>query len=311
MKSRQRQWMICLLLVVSVWAWAGEPGSEAEEAEAAGLNVEPEVITWGADRSASEALAIAQEMDGHKRGIPAEEINRPSYRLVPFGLKAVALECSMLRHCLIELGPGESLSFHALSDGSRWSTEFSSYGAEDRLVVAVKPMTCGDDVSTLLTVGTNQRLYQLVLRGPRCEEDGTVPDGAAGHVRFYYPDAFVARNPAYRAEEVTEPEEVGAPAEADAVDEATVPPEEFDFEYRWRGSGVVLEGVFNDGTRTYFRLAPEQEEVPVVFDDEGKDPALVNYRFSNGVLITDRVLRKALLRVGAKRLKVVYSGRGR
>lgn len=313
--KRIRSWKlvgIASLVVLCASGASGEGEAEdvqqvAEEGE--DLSLEPEVIQWGADRPAQEALAVRQELERHERGITAQEISRPSYRLVPFG-GPVSAKCSMLRHCVLELGPGEIRSFDALTDRARWEVAFEVYGPEDRLVVTVKPKTCGPDLTTLLTVGTDRRLYQVVLEGPACLEDDTVPRGPSDHVRFYFPDAFSSSNPRYREGRVVPAvREVASVREPEA--EPPVPPEALDFDYRWSGKGIDLQGVYDDGTRMYFRLGEAETEVPILLDDEGKRPEVINFRFSGGVLITDRVVKKALLRVGRdKRVKVVYSGDG-
>lgn len=204
-----------------------------------------------------------------------------------------------LRVTTLTLAPGETVTAKAAGDTVRWQIgeTTSGSGAAQRTHVLVKPREAGLETNLLLT--TSERVYMLLLRSGSGEG---------------FNAAVAWRYPASAAPPVPTPK----PTNLSTIDHLY--PERLDGGYRieprtglgGRRPRWTPVSAFNDGARTFIALPPEAavDEAPVLFvlapDGEAQ---VVNYRQQGSMLVVDRVLDRAELRLGDKRPQVVRISR--
>ena len=200
------------------------------------------------------------------------------------------LQAATFRQAAIELQPGEVLTGRDLptaGDTARWTLAITRTGTApaESVVLIVKPLEA--DLETNMTITTNRRIYNIVLKST----DHTYMP----LVGWVYPqdEARAAQSVVERASEVESQSEPLA-----------VAPDKLNFNCATSGSKVVWKPirVYDDGTRTYLQMSPEMNsyEAPAMFVIEKSQPLLVNYRVKHSVYIVDRLFEQGQLRVGPK-----------
>ncbi|MCA0357445.1 MAG: P-type conjugative transfer protein TrbG [Proteobacteria bacterium] len=196
----------------------------------------------------------------------------------------------------IMLEPGETLveaNPIAAGDTARWIIGDATSGAGEtrRVHILVKP-TAGD-LSTNMVINTTRRTYFLELRAS---------DRAfLTQVRWRYPAA---------------PAIAPVPAASIAPMALAAPPPptpQLNLAYKIRGPAELRPvRVWDDGARTYVEFPPATilADLPPLFvtGPDGKAAELVNYHVAGRVLIVDRLLEAAELRLGvgkaARRVRI-------
>jgi P-type conjugative transfer protein TrbG len=221
----------------------------------------------------------------------ARTVVQGNFVTFPYGHAQPTLTCTVLRACVIELEPGESVLSRIAGDTERWEISAAPAGADGHtLLIVVKPREC--DITTNLVLATDRRLYDLTLDAPPCRGRSTNPQQPyARHVRFYYPD-----------ETIEQWAKAPAPAVRIAPDVATL-----NFGYRVKRDRQfpwTPAQVFDDGARVYVKLPPEARhaEAPVLFALEADgSKVLVNYAVLGGdTYVTDRLFDRAVLVAGVE-----------
>lgn len=252
------------------------------------------------DRSASdEAVIDAATREYREKGI-ARPVALGQFVAFPFGHSQPVLTCTVLRACVIELEPGETIVNEPIAgDHVRWVISPAAAGPGGRnALVVVKPKDC--ELTTNLVIPTDRRIYDLTLDSPPCRSrvsggSGTNPQQPyVRHVRFYYPDEpsgqrFVRSAPA-----------PAAPARPRV--------EELNYDYRITRDGHFPwrpKRVFDDGTHIYLQLPTEAATgaLPALFVlNEDGTQSVLNYAVyeDDGVTtyVTDRVFRRGMLMMG-------------
>jgi P-type conjugative transfer protein TrbG len=200
------------------------------------------------------------------------------------------LQSATFHETAIELQPGEVLTGRDLptaGDTARWTLAVTRTGTAptESVVLIVKPLEA--DLETNMTVTTNRRIYNVVLKS---DEHTYMP-----LVGWTYPQDEAR-------ESYTE---VGRQSALDAQSEhLAVDPEKLNFNCAISGSSVVWRPlrVYDDGIKTYLQMSPDMAsyEAPALFVIEDKQPLLVNYRVKQSIYIVDRLFDRGQLRVGAK-----------
>jgi type IV secretion system protein VirB9 len=199
-----------------------------------------------------------------------------------------------LRVTVLTLPPGESVTAVAAGDTVRWQIgeTQSGQGADRRAHVLVKPLEAGLETNLVLTTSRGVYLVQLRSGGPQAFNAAVAWDVSAALPRPL-PGPQASGSPP--AQPVAAPE---GPLDARYAVSPTgrrSPP--------WTPTAVMTDGV-----RTYLALPPGAgaRETPALF---AVDPAghaqMVNYRQRNGLLVVDRVLERAELRLGGRKGQVV------
>lgn len=198
-----------------------------------------------------------------------------------------------LRVTTLSLSPGETVTAKAAGDTVRWQIGEATSGAgETQLThVLVKPLEAGLETNLVLT--TSRRVYMVQLRSGKA-------------------DAF---NPAVAwdagAAVVSVPAPVPAPLPV-AAPEAPATYGRYVIKSKGRRPDWTPTAAFHDGRRTYIAFpdtlaAGEAPTLFAVSPDGARQ--MVNYRQQGGLLVADRVLDRAELRLGGKRAQVVRLAR--
>jgi type IV secretion system protein TrbG len=200
----------------------------------------------------------------------------------------------------IQFAVDEVIQSVAAGDTANW--EFTP--TRNRKNLFVKPRF--DDQETSLTVITDKRSYQFVLR--------STGDGKKWYQRvsWIYNGEIVLAMEGLPEPKPTSPE-TQAPAAppqkaASAVDVGVgVEPEKLRFGYEISGEAPFRPRVvFDDGRFTYFKMPSNLQELPALFAViEDKDYSLVNFEVKGDYLIAQRLLPLAVLKLGREEVRVV------
>jgi type IV secretion system protein VirB9 len=208
--------------------------------------------------------------------------------------KQYPVVCKVLSLSVIQLEDGEvPIGVPYLSDTLRWEITGDVWRTVDGLsvqLIMIKPLESG--LTTNMILVTNQRIYQFVLTSTR---DSYMP-----MIQFRYPHApkkFITAEVLRQESEQKEREEGRY----------------LSYNYKiisgWAVSGWFkpvwqpLE-VWDDGHKTYIRLPRGvlQNEYPTVFE---KSNYIINYRVNENVMILDKLITVATLRLNGKRVRIV------
>lgn len=212
-----------------------------------------------------------------------------------FGAGLPTVVCAPLRVCVIELQPGEKiLGVPHIGDSVRWNISPAMYGsgAEETLIIVLKPQTSGLDTNLLIT--TDRRAYYIRLISK--------PDDYVARVAFSYPDGDENHKWDQQiAAEQAAPKRINRPVEAPAV---MIGVERLNFDYKVRGGNEHIRPlrVFDDGSKTFIQMPADMQhrEAPalVVLGNDGKGE-MANYRIQQQMYIVDRLFDRAELILGA------------
>lgn len=229
-----------------------------------------------------------------------------------FGDSEPIVRCTVLRVCVIELEPGESLADEPIAgDQERWviTQARAGRGGANTLVI-VKPKAC--DIATNVVLSTDRRIYNLDLEAPPCRPRDTNPKQPfTRHVRFSYAgDTGRTHLVSDRSTASRDPEPkdtVGAGSgstilAAPAINRAyrVVRARRGPFgafgrkplEFPWTPATVS-----DDGAHVYITLphAARQHAAPVLYalEDDGTR-TMMNFIMQDSVIVTDRVFRRGL-----------------
>lgn len=234
---------------------------------------------------------VALERERYRATGTARPIDVNGFTVFPYGHGHAELACGVLRVCVVQLAPGETLTVPPIvSDTARWAVRVVREGDGNHAPVAIVQVKYCDLAANLVLV-TEGRVYRLLLDSPACDakrENFTARSSPATHVAFYYPDESGVPGPA--------PTLVHAPRRAPAsapmvVNRAYVV--KADKAIAWRPSLV-----YDDGTRTVIELpaAARREALPVLYGlAEDGSREVVKYTVMGSTYTADRVFRAAAL----------------
>lgn len=202
----------------------------------------------------------------------------------------------------VQFAGDEVIQSVAAGDTANWELT----PTRNRKNLFIKPKF--DEQETSMTVITDQRTYQFVLK--------STGEGKKWYQRvdWIYSTEVVVNfdNEAPQAANgagatVTKP---GAAALADGGPSQIYPaglnPEKLRFGYEISGDAPFRPlVVFDDGRFTYFKLPANVQELPALFAViEGKDFSLVNFEVKGDYLIAQRLLPSAVLKLGRTEVRV-------
>jgi len=208
--------------------------------------------------------------------------------------KQYPIVCKVLGLSVLQLEDGEvPIGVPYLSDTLRWEITGDVWRTQDGKniqLVMIKPLETG--LSTNMVLVTTRRIYQIMLTSTR---DSYMP-----MVRFRYPMQM-----RFNTVQTIEEERVRKEKEDEG----------YFVSYNYKIiSGWWLSGWFrpewtpteawDDGHKTYIRLPRGvlQMEYPTVFEGS---TYIVNYRINENVMILDKLIKRATLRLNGKRVSVV------
>lgn len=196
----------------------------------------------------------------------------------------------------LQFAGDEVIQSVAAGDTANWELT----PTRNRKNLFVKPKF--DDQETSMTVLTDQRTYQFVLR--------STGDGKKWYQRInwlYGSELVVHMEPDAAA---AAPAEVRATSASDAVRAGDsfpgLRPESLRFNYEVSGDAPFRPlVVFDDGRFTYFKLPANVQELPALFAViEGKDYSLVNFDVKGDYLVAQRLMPIAVLKLGRAEVRV-------
>jgi len=193
--------------------------------------------------------------------------------------EVVAINGSYGVSTMIVLGEDETIETLALGDSLAWKVEPNKRGN----IIFVKPVE--KNAFSNLNVVTSRRIYSFILRA-----DFRQGKGQVFKVRFRFPeDEADARLLALAKERARYPNTKGfnvANANSD---------------YAYKGSSLSKPTtVFDDGVKTWFRFAPDQETPAIFVVDRDRKESVVNFRKEGPYIIIDKVNFQWTLRNGAE-----------
>lgn len=201
----------------------------------------------------------------------------------------------------IQFAGDESIQSVAAGDTANWELT----PTRNRKNLFLKPKF--DDQETSMTVITDQRTYQFVLR--------STGDGRKWYqrVNWLYGSELVVN---FDAPEGPVPVTQLAGADSKAPGTPTVrasanlpaglKPESLRFNYEISGDAPFKpEVVFDDGRFTYFKLPANVQEWPALFAViDGKEFSLVNFEPQGEYLVAQRLLPAAVLKLGRAEVRI-------
>lgn len=204
----------------------------------------------------------------------------------------------------IQFGQDEVIQSVAAGDTANWElTPTKNYKN-----LFVKPRF--DDQETSLTVLTDRRTYQFVLR--------STGDGKKWYqrVNWLYGQDLVVN---FESEAATRTAGGAAALETVATAPASpalsgypagLQPDSLRFNYEISGDAPFRPlVVFDDGRFTYFKLATNLQDLPALFavvDD--KEYSLVNFEVKGEYIVAQRLLPTAVLKLGRSEVRVTRAG---
>lgn len=196
----------------------------------------------------------------------------------------------------IHFAADEVIQSVAAGDTANW--EFTP--TRNRKNLFIKPRF--DDQETSLTVITDKRSYQFVLR--------STGDGKKWYQRvswIYSRDLVLTVEGADAAESPVAAPAVAASAAKPPTDtEIGIEPSSLHFGYQISGDAEFRPRVvFDDGKFTYFKMPSNLQELPALFAViEDKDYSLVNFEVKGDYLVAQRLLPLAVLKLGREEVRV-------
>lgn len=243
-----------------------------------------------------EAKAIEQARRWQTTGVAKPVLSDDGVLLYPYGEYMPTMVCAILRSCIIDLEPGESITGIKPGDKVRWkfSKVVSGEGATEQTHIIVKPIEEG--IETNVAISTNRRLYDVLLRAGSA-------DSMIHRMGFYYPSDMVG--------EWSAQQKVAAEHDASVVDTlGKVDVEAINFAYSWSANRYAKKQpmapvrVFDDGHQTYIQFDPaiKDYEAPTLMVRAADGQwQIVNYRMVGTYYKVDRLFNEALLALGTGR----------
>jgi type IV secretion system protein VirB9 len=213
--------------------------------------------------------------------------------------KQYPIVCKVLGLSVLQLEDGEvPIGVPYLSDTLRWEITGDVWRTQDGKniqLIMIKPLETG--LSTNMVLVTTKRIYQIMLTSTR---DSYMP-----MVRFRYPMQFHFIQPQFNTLQTIEDERIRKERE----DEGYYLSYNYKIISGWWLSGWFKPDwtpteVWDDGHKTYIQLPRGvlQMEYPTVFEGS---TYIVNYRVNENVMILDKLVKKASLRLNGKRVSIV------
>lgn len=203
----------------------------------------------------------------------------------------------------VQFAPDETIQSVAAGDTANWDIT----PTKNRKNLFLKPKY--EDLDTSLTVLTDKRTYQFVLR--------STGDGKKWYQRVswvYSREVVLDMEPMVGDEAATS--QAGSTALAPTTGSGSgaaasgypggIDPGKMRFGYKVEGDAKFRpEVVFDDGRFTYFRMPSDLQEQPALFAViEGDDFSLVNYTVNGNYIIAQRVLENAVLKLGKPEVRI-------
>lgn len=180
-----------------------------------------------------------------------------------------------------ELAPDEEVTFLAGGDTENWQIDEAKGGAKNATFIFVKPLE--EDLNTNILITTNKRLYNIRINSTLNEYNSLV--------KWNYPETA----------EMIKFSESSIKTNAVSADRINM-----DYAVSNNMSPFAPERIFDDGTKTYFRMKKNMSEMPVIFmrGDDGKYSQVPFVTGDNGEITVNRTAKKFKFVLGKKSVVV-------
>ncbi len=234
--------------------------------------------------------AVVKAYEKFTRTGIAQNIQSKGFETVAYdAFSRPLVACEPLHLCILQLEQGERINNIELGDSAHWLVATSLMGDQraGSYQVAIKPKLY--DAATDLVITTDKRTYNIGLISQQ---------GSSTHVvRFYYPEETVALAIQHAQPSSDSSAMPNAMAESSVVDV-----NHLNFNYDLSGDNPPWRPVqvFDDGTKTFIRLAPisERLDLPVLYVRRNQQVQLVNYRYRRPYFVVDGLFETAYLMSG-------------
>lgn len=202
------------------------------------------------------------------------------------------IACAPLHLCVIQLERAEKINNIQLGDSAHWLVATSLVGSEQdgSYQVALKPKL--PDSATDLIITTDKRTYNIGLVSKQ--------DATTHVVSFYYPEETLTT-----AIEKAKQDENTVISQQAASQASVVDVDHLNFNYEISGDHPAWQPVqvFDDGTKTFIRMAPisERMDLPVLYVRRNHEMQLINYRYRRPYYVIDGLFEEADLISGKGR----------
>lgn len=195
----------------------------------------------------------------------------------------------------VEFADDEKITAVAAGDSKNW--EITPTGNKKHLFV--KPTY--DQIETSMTVLTDKRSYQFVLRSTGA--------GSKWYQRVTWRhDQTILLDQSAQVEKKAKPD-------ADDIDRSRsgegFNPEKLSFGYQLTGDAEFKPlSVFDDGRFTWIKLPSNLQEMPALFATiDGGDFQLVNYLVKGDYIVAQRVITSGILKLGKSEVRFQKGGK--
>jgi len=212
--------------------------------------------------------------------------------------KQYPIVCKVLGLSVLQLEDGEvPIGVPYLSDTLRWEITGDVWRTQDGKniqLVMIKPLETG--LSTNMVLVTTRRIYQIMLTSTR---DSYMP-----MVRFRYPMQMYNMRTYSQTRFSTMRTIEEERARKEKEDEGYYVSYNYKIISGWFKPEWTPTEAWDDGHKTYIRLPRGvlQMEYPAVFEGSRY---IVNYRVNENVMILDKLIKKATLRLNGRRVTIV------
>lgn len=196
----------------------------------------------------------------------------------------------------IQLSPDETLEMLILGDTVQWIP------ANTDTQVFLKPTKAG--LSTSGQLVTSKRTYQLHLK--------SVEDSQTWfqRVSWNYPELIAYQRQVSAAK--TQANELESSRIEQPIVERNIDIETLNFNYDVNGDADFKPSqIFDDGKSTWIKFSPRMQELPAMFMVDSDDRAvLVDYTQRADYYVLNRLVERALLKLGSQEVKIERGERG-
>ncbi len=269
------RWILCLTFALCFFAFA-----KAQQPA-------PERVI---DVSGPVESAIDEQVSNFNTDGQADILKQSDVLIYPYGIYQPVLTCTVLRACIVELQPQESLISIIAGDDQRWLIDHTATGAgAETAIITVKPID--HNITTNLIISTDRRVYHMTLDSPPYSSGRNQYNPQrqyTRHIRFYYP---------------TEHKFPLVPVVKESKSIGDLSLQTLNHHYTWRAEkGFPWNpiAVFDDGERVYIQIPASAytENQPLLSIGVRGAERVADYVVRDGYFIVDGLFEHARLIVG-------------
>ena len=201
--------------------------------------------------------------------------------------KTYNIYCRVNNITTLLLNPDEQIISIDAGDTSRWTVKEVVTGSNEgqRSAVVIKPLSFNSDkmLKTTMNIFTNKRYYNLSIMSAK--------EWYNPIVKWIYPQEI----------QLAKKQRLETQEELSKIDPTKL---HYNYSVSTKKYDFVPSTIFDDGTKTYFVMKENLQELPALYMREDKKLLLVNYRVKGNYMIVDRTFKEGALILGNKKIIV-------